>query len=210
MLAPPSEKAYMETYKVDGIVCQVAHETIAGFEAELRSVLVDLDVDSPVQKAIEGLLDGEALHDEGVIAGWKEKVSAYPEAVRVAMVETHWRKLFPLWFVENRPPGARHGAVADGGAHRRRVRATRRAGGTEPCVLLELPVQASAEVRRAAGARARESRRADRHVLDPDASVAISALEGLVSETQALVQAHLPEADVTLRRPPGERHQPWG
>ena len=47
-------------------------------------------------------------------------------------------------------------------------------------------------------------------LLDPDARTAIGALESLVTDTQALVRLHLPAADVHLRRPPDERHPPWG
>ncbi len=209
LLAPATGDAYLETFKADGIVCQLAHETVASFERDLRTVLVELEVDTPIQKAIEGLVHGEALHGDDLIARWKREAAAYPEALRVAMVETHWRKLFPLWFVADRLP------ARDTALWRTEVLIGDAYALLGVLAGLNRVYYSSFQFKRlrkfAAGLPLAPPGLADRidTFLDPDPRTAIGALESLVAEIQALVQEHLPGADVSLRRTPGERHRPF-
>jgi hypothetical protein len=209
MLAPASDEAYLETFKVDGIVCQLAHETVTAAERDVRTVLVDLDVDTPIQKAIEGLVHGEALHGEELVARWKAEAAAYPDALRIAMVETHWRKLFPLWFVEDRLP------ARDTALWRTEVLVDNAYALLGVLAGLNRVYYSSFQFKRlrkfAATLALAPPDLADRidAFLDPDPRAAIGALESLVTDTQALVHEHLPAADVSLRRAPGERHSPF-
>ena len=100
LFAPATEATYPEYYYRDGVQCQVAHETVASWEAEMRTVLVELDVESPVQKAISGLFEGIPLHGGELIDRWRSD-ARYPDALARAMVERHWR-FFPIWRVEER------------------------------------------------------------------------------------------------------------
>jgi hypothetical protein len=209
MLAPASDDAYMETFKVDGVVCQLGHETVAHFEGNLRTVLVDLHVDTPVQKAIEGLVHGEALHGDELIARWKAEAAAYPDALRLAMVETHWRKLFPLWYVEDRLP------ARDTELWRTEMLIDNAYALLGVLAGLNRVYYSSFQFKRlrtfVEGLAVAPPRLAERieTLLDRDAGVAIGELESLVTDTQALVREHLPAADIGLRRPPGERHPPF-
>ena len=209
LLAPVSDDEYMETFKVDGVVCQLAHETVAHFEADLRAVLVELDVDTPVQKAIEGVVHGEPLHGGDLISRWKDEAAAYPDELRIAMVETHWRKLFPLWYVEDRLP------ARDAALWRTEVLIDDAYALLGVLAGLNRVYYSSFQFKRLrkfadalAFAPPRLVERID-ELLDRDPRVAIGALESLVTDTQALVREHLPAADVGLRRPPGERHPPF-
>src|SRR5262249_39800609 len=87
-------------FAVDGVVCQVAHTTVAAWEAEMCAVLEELDVTaSTMQKAMSGLVDGIPLHGETVLSAWKARAEDYPDALSRAMVAYHLR-LFPIWYIE--------------------------------------------------------------------------------------------------------------
>src|SRR5215475_12492054 len=55
-LAERTDDAFMETFFVQGVDCQIVHTTIALWEQEMASVLEQLDVTTPTQKALSGLL----------------------------------------------------------------------------------------------------------------------------------------------------------
>src|SRR5690348_15704004 len=56
--------ALLESYVVSGVECQFAHTTVTAWERDMDRVLVELDVTSPLQKALEGILQGIPLHGE--------------------------------------------------------------------------------------------------------------------------------------------------
>ena len=86
---------YLEQFRVDGVACQLVHQTIDAWRASAATVLVDLDTSSPTQKALGGLHAGVVLHGDAVIAQLRGE-AAYPSALRSAMVRDH-RDVFPLW-----------------------------------------------------------------------------------------------------------------
>lgn len=207
LLAPPTEASYPETYVRDGVQCQVGHETIAGWEQELRSVLVDLDVESPVQKAIAGLFDGVALHGAELVERWRDD-ARYPDALARAMVARYWR-FFPLWHVQERMLGRdavlwRQQALVEASFNLLAVLA-----GVNRLWFTSFQFKhAHAFVARMEHAPRDLADRLDAlFTLEPRA--AIDALESLVAETQAILAEHMPEADATLRFPPGSRETAW-
>src|SRR5579884_1282842 len=100
-LGPRTTRECAESYRVADVDCQVGHVTIAGWEEDMASVLERLDVTSPIQKAIGGLLEGIALHGEALIQKWQAAADNYPNALAEAMVE-HYLRFFPLWYVQER------------------------------------------------------------------------------------------------------------
>jgi hypothetical protein len=84
---------------VRGVECQVVHATIAAWERDMATVLEQLDVTSPLQKALSGLVEGVPLHGEPLIREWQARAADYPAALARAMVE---RRLafFPIWGLE--------------------------------------------------------------------------------------------------------------
>ncbi len=90
------EGQFAEAYHIEGIEVQTGHTTIAAWEGAIAQVLEKLDVDSPLQKAMEGTLACRALYGEAYIDRWKAQIAAYPDSLADAMVTTHLR-FFPVW-----------------------------------------------------------------------------------------------------------------
>lgn len=91
-----AEGELMESYRVQGVECQIAHSTIAAWARDMAIVLEQHDVNTPLHKALSGTLEGLALHGAELIATWQAKIANYPPALAQAMVEQHLQ-FFPLW-----------------------------------------------------------------------------------------------------------------
>jgi hypothetical protein len=91
-----AQGSLLESYHVRGVECQFAHTTIAAWKRDMAIVLEELDVTSPLQKALAGLLHGIPLHGEPLIRSWQEKAAAYPDRLARAMIEKHLQ-FVPLW-----------------------------------------------------------------------------------------------------------------
>jgi len=76
LLGDRAENGFAEAYDVQGIEVQIVHTTIAAWEAEIDRVLIKLDCESPLQKAMEGTLACHALYGEPYINGWKSRLVA--------------------------------------------------------------------------------------------------------------------------------------
>lgn len=85
------EGGIVESYHIDGIRHDFGHTSIAEWEKNMNEVLVDHKIDSPMQKALSGLLDGRALFGAGLIGNWKERAAAYPDALAEAMVRENMK-----------------------------------------------------------------------------------------------------------------------
>src|SRR5215472_17927427 len=85
VLGPRDGDGFVESFTLRGVECQVAHATVAATERHLDLVLVDLDVNTPYQKALGGLLHARALHGRDLVQRWQERAAAYPEALQRAM-----------------------------------------------------------------------------------------------------------------------------
>jgi hypothetical protein len=200
---------FAEQFVVDGVVCQVGHATVPAWEAEMRTVLEDLDVTSLTHKAMDGLLQAMPLHGEPLIRRWLERASAYPDTLARAMI-THHLQLFPIWYLEPSLPardatvwvaqmlveGAQHLLGMLAGLNRRYY----------------TPFQFKHMRTFAAGLQHAPEDLATRidalfAMGQGEASV---ALETLVAETVALVEAAMPEIDTgPVRQRIGKRHTPW-
>lgn len=93
--------AFIEAYQLDGVECQVGHFTTAALEQDLATVLEKLDVKSPVQKVLSGILICRPLSGDALIRQWQKRVASYPDAVAQAMVEQHLQ-FAPLWKMQQR------------------------------------------------------------------------------------------------------------
>jgi predicted nucleotidyltransferase len=87
-----------EFYYIDGVQFQIGNSTIEFWEGEMAVVLEQLDVTSPLQKALSGMLDCIPLYGEELISQWKSQIANYPDALARKMVEKHLN-FFPLWAV---------------------------------------------------------------------------------------------------------------
>ncbi len=200
---------FAEQFAVHGVACQIAHTTVAAWEGEMRSVLEGLDVASPTQKAIGGLVEGIALHGAALIETWNARAGEYPDALAQAMVAHHLR-LFPIWYVA--PTLAARDArvwvqqmLVEGAQHLLGILAglNRR---------YHSPFQFKRMGAFVAGLRVAPPDVATRidALFALEQGEAIAAFEALVAETVALVQREMPEidtgaADARL----GRRHAAW-
>ncbi len=99
LLAPLNEEGCIEDFHLQGVECQVVHCTVAAWEETMNQVFIGLDVVSPNQKALSGLLRGQALYGDTLIAKWQERVANYPDALGHAMIAYHL-KFFAIWYRE--------------------------------------------------------------------------------------------------------------
>ena len=91
-----AEGELMESYRVQGVECQIAHATIAAWERDMTIVLEQHDVNTPLHKALSGTLEGIPLHGAELIETWQAKIADYSPALAQVMVEQHLQ-FFPLW-----------------------------------------------------------------------------------------------------------------
>jgi hypothetical protein len=208
-LGPRTDQEFAEDYSVRGVECQVAHTTLAKWEEEMASVRERLDVASPVQKALGGLLDGIPLHGDALIRQWQAQLRDYPDALARAMVE-HYARFFPLWYIGDRL------AVRDGIIWRYEMLVE-----TAQHILGVLaglnqiyysPFQFRRMHRYIATMRHAPERLADRldALFTADLATASAELERLVRETAGLVTQLMPDIDLSARVGlVGKRQQPW-
>ena len=205
-----ADEEFGEQFKVEGIDCQLGHGTVAAWERDMAAVLVGLEVDTPIQKALGGLLQGIVLHDpDGLLAGWRARASEYPEALRVAMIEVNLA-IPATWYISDRlkPRDAklwlREELIGDAYqllgvlAGLNRVYFSRFQFKRLRRFADSLPIA--------------PDNLADRIDLlaEADEDLAVATLEQLVTEVRELVRVHLPAAQMPSHRPPGSRYQGWG
>jgi hypothetical protein len=194
---------------VDGVDCQVAHTTIAAWEDDMRSVLERLEVESPIQKALGGLLDGMPLYGERLIEQWQARTAVYPDALAQAMV-TQYLRFFPIWYVADRL------AMRDAALwlYQTYVESAQNILGV--LAGLNRLYYSTFQFKRMRAfigkMRFAPDDLADRleRLFTAPRNEAITDLEALARETVALVRAYMPEVE-TPNQPPlaGQRAQPW-
>jgi predicted nucleotidyltransferase len=206
-ILPHGELGFLDQFPLDGVQCQVGLLSLADVEADLERLLVAHEgLDTPLPKVASGLLEGIPVHGEALIARLHDRVADYPESLRRAMVEQWWR-FFPLWYFEPsfasrdaplwRQEELLNAAYALIGtlAGVNRLYFARFEFKRERAFLAKLELAPERFGERLLGLFA---------TAEP-----LPELERLVAETQAIVERELPEVDVSLRRPPGSRQQPW-
>ena len=204
-IAPP----HLVQFDVGGVAVQVGYTTVAELEEQLDALLLRLeDVHGPNQKLLSGLVEGRPLYGEELLARWRERVSGYPDELRRAGVEHHWR-FFPLWWY-GEPIATRDAELwrldmlLEGSFNLLGVLAA-----------LNRVYFARFELKRLRSLVAKFEHappdlvdRLERlvHLSPPDAG---DELGRLVVETRDLVARELPDLELPLRHPPGTQAQPW-
>ncbi|HEX6290770.1 MAG TPA: hypothetical protein VFZ66_16395 [Herpetosiphonaceae bacterium] len=198
-----------EAYDVYGVQCQVMHSTIGAWEQHMATVLEQLDVTSPLQKALSGILKCIPLHGEDQIRRWQARAAAYPDALARAMVE-HYLQFSALWglseYLEPRD------------AMLWRYQMTLENAQNILGVLAGLNRQyyTTFQFKRMrhfiAGLEIAPSNLAARleYLFEAEARASSLELEELVRETVALVEQHMPQIDTARgRRRIGWRREAW-
>jgi uncharacterized protein YutE (UPF0331/DUF86 family) len=203
---PRTEDEHGESFEVGRIQCQLAFVTVRCADAEVERVLAGEELESPLQKAVEGIVDGIPLHGPELIERWRERAADYPDSLRRAMIERHWR-FFPLWYVD--------GQVAERDAVLWRTQILVEAAFDLLAVLAALNrlyftrFQLKRMRKLVGRMRLAPPDLADRVERLFEFEDAAHELERLVAETQALVAAELPDLELPLRQPIGARREPW-
>lgn len=199
----------VEEYLIGGVECEMLHTTVPAWERQMQLVLEEHQPAGLAQKAIGGLLDGLALHDDNLIRDWKLRAARYPDGLRRAMVEQYLR-FFPIWYARDRLASRDailwHAQVL--------VEATQNILGILAGLnrLYYSPFQFKRLRRFVSAMRLAPDNLPARldglFALDPTSAAA--ELERLVAETVTLVEAHLPDVDTSeVRRTLGARQRPW-
>jgi hypothetical protein len=199
-----------ETYRVQGVECQVGHKVIADLEERTVSLLDGRDPTSLGIKAIMGLQSGIPLHGSDLIYAWQARINEFSDQLARGMVEHYLRQLFPLWYVAEAM--ARRDCAA--WLHQMLAETALNVLGILAGLNRQyfVPFQFKRTrhfVDSLAIAPDDLANRLDRLFM-MDVAAGISEIERLVRETIALVNAHMPEANTSVMRyPPGQRQQPW-
>lgn len=90
------EGTVADMYNVQGVQCQLMHNTIAAWEQQMAAILEQHEVATPLHKAMSGVLKAIPLHGAELIAQWQARLADYPAPLARAMVEQHLQ-FFPLW-----------------------------------------------------------------------------------------------------------------
>jgi hypothetical protein len=95
----PEGDVFLEQFHVEGVACQLVHQTIAAWRATAATVLAEHQTSTPTQKALSGLHAGLVLSGDELIGGLRAE-AAYPDELRLAMVRAHL-DVFPLWRMQD-------------------------------------------------------------------------------------------------------------
>jgi hypothetical protein len=200
----------IESFRVDGVECQIGHATIGAWEQNIAAVLEQLEVDSPLQKALDGTLHGVPLHGAPLIRAWQSRIRAYPDALAEAMVK-HYFKFFPIWsmatrFITRDATIWRYQVLVEASQHLLGTLA-----GLNRCYFTTFQFKRMhrfcAQLRLAPPDLAGRIERL--FALEPFDSLA--ALEELVGETADLLAEHMPQVEINRARLRlGQREQSWG
>ena len=204
-----AENSFAEAYDLNGIEVQIGHTTIASWKETMAQVLEKHEVDTPIQKALEGTLACKALYGAEYIDKWKAQIANYPPALAQAMVEQHL-KFFPVWGLEP------HFRTRDATIwlYQILVEATQNMMGVLAglnrlyfttfqfkrmhhfIAQMEIaPVDLAPRIER---------------VFHSDMPQALQEIEALVTDIAALVEEHMPEIDTAgVTRRLGWTHRPW-
>lgn len=96
----PDEQSYSERFFLNGIECQVGHESVGAFEREIRRLVVDLELSEELLKIMSGLFEGLPLAGKELVEQWRQQAVMTDELQR-ALIEKRWR-FFPWWYFQDR------------------------------------------------------------------------------------------------------------
>ena len=198
-----------EEFELHGVWTEVSFATVARTEWRLDQLLDRLEeLDSPLPKVALGIMEALPLHGEEVIERWQRRLRDYPEPLRRALVERHWR-FMPLWYYEEafRSRDAelwRLDVLLEGSFNLLAVLA---AVNRLYFTRFELKRMRALTARMTTAPPGLAERLESLFRLEPQA--AAEEFERLVAETHALVQCELPDLELPLRFPVGARQRPW-
>jgi hypothetical protein len=95
--APILDSGWSDTFMLGDVECQAGGMLVAAVDGYLSDLLAGREAESAVhQKIAQGILDGLAVRDDGLIAAWCARLAEFPDALAEAMAAYHLG-LFPYW-----------------------------------------------------------------------------------------------------------------
>jgi hypothetical protein len=94
----PAEGSFVHSFLLEGIKTDVAHMSLDKWREDAADVLVRFNPDSPMQKALQGLMDSVAMRGPVVIDGLRNE-ARYPDGLAHAVVTANLR-FFPPWALQ--------------------------------------------------------------------------------------------------------------
>lgn len=209
-LGDRAEGWFAEAYDIDGIECQVGHTLISSFEETLDEVLVSHNPDTPLHKALDGLMKGRILYGAELIEPWQERARDYPPELGEALIR-HNLNIFGIWYV--------YESVKERDAVVWTVHMIVEVAQKILGILagLNQKYYTTFQMKRmgdfVAGLAIKPERCAERidGLFDLPRARAVEELEALAQETIELVERYRPDIDTAAsRRRLGKRQTPWG
>lgn len=95
--APMLDSGWSDSFTLSGVECQAGGMLVAAVDGYLSDLLAGRQAESAAhQKVAQGLLDGLAVRDDGLIAMWRIRLAEFPDALAEAMA-AHHLQIFPYW-----------------------------------------------------------------------------------------------------------------
>lgn len=201
--------SFAEAYDLGGVEVQLIHSTIAAWAATMAELQRDLKVDTPLAKALEGIMICRPLYGAEYIDAWKAQAANFPPPLAEAMIR-HFMAFFPAWglmpYLEGRDATVwYHHILVESVHHLLGVLA-----GLNNVYFTPFQFKRTQHfIAQLALAPARLGERIE-GLFQTLPALSLPELERLVDETLALVEQHMPQIDTTAaRRRIGWRRPPW-
>lgn len=189
----------LEIYDLHGVQCQVLHTTVTAWQRDMATVREQLDVTTPLHKALAGLLGGMPLHGAELIHEWQTLAANYPDALAEAVVMHHLAGLpspslapylatrdATIWHYQTMVEAAQHLLGALAGLNRVYFSTFQLKHQHQLAAQLTLaPADLAARLER---------------LFQPDVAAAGRELAELAHETIALIETHMPTIDTAAAR----------
>lgn len=203
------EGVVIEAFDLAGLEVQLIHTTVTAWEATMAEVQVNLTVDTPLAKALEGISVCKELYGAEWIARWKAQAAQFPPELGVKMVE-HYLKFFPIWGVQEQfatrdAPLWYYQSLSEAAFNLVGVLAGLNSVYFTPFQFKRVERFLSTLTLTPPNIYMRLS-----GIFTAPPETALPALEQLVAETVALVETHMPQIDTrAVQKRIGWRAQPW-
>lgn len=198
-----------EEFVLDGIRIELPFILVARIESHLDHVLDRVDeIDSPLQKAFTGVLEGLPLHGAELIEKWRNRLRHYPESLRRAMIEKHWT-FVPLWYHTDSMAARdcelwRREALLEASFNLLAV-----LSGLNRLYFSRFQLTRLRNLTRQMSLSPPNLAERLESLFELPPAQAADELGQLVTETRELVAVELPDLDLPMRFPPGTRQRPW-
>ncbi len=209
LLGDRAEGNIAEAYELNGIQAQIGHATIPVWENDIDEVLARHNPDTPLHKAMSGTLESITIFGDEYMNRWKEKIAAYPDELRRALITKHLQ-FFPYWYNEKqisaRDATLWHYQILTESAYN----LVAILAGLNRLYFTNFQFKKMHRLLDQMQDKPENfATRLETMFAEPPTQAALT-LEGLVSDVIMLLEQHMPEIDVSaVKKRLGQRRPPW-